>query len=124
MLPSPGCYYFTDLLLLRPLQHHPILLSIPSIPSITSIIAYPRLSSPIPAYHLLSSPTISYYLLLSPTISYHFLLSPIISYYLLLSPIISYLHLSPSIKFFAYIIMCTAVLSSYFVNISENFYKN
>lgn len=114
MLPSPGCYYFTDLLLLRPLQHHPILLSIPSIPSITSIIAYPRLSSPIPAYHLLSSPTISYHLLLSPTISYHFLLSPIISY----------LHLSPSIKFFANIIMCTAVLSLYFVNISENFYKN
>lgn len=94
MLPSPGCYYFTDLLLLRPLQHHPILLSIPSIPSITSIIVY------------------------------HCLSSPIISYYLLPSPIIAYPHLSPSIKFFAYIIMCTAVLSSCFVNISENFYKN
>ena len=121
MLPSPGCFYFTDLLLLRPLQHHPILISIPSI---TSIIAYPRLSSPIISYHLLLSPTISYYLLPSPIISYHLLSFPIISYYLLLSPISTYLHLSPSIKFFANIIMCTAVLSLYFVNISENFYKN
>lgn len=75
MLPSPGCYYFTDLLLLRPLQHHPHSIippfypfyhAITSIPSIASIIAYPRLSSPIISYYLLLSPTISYYRLSLP----------------------------------------------------------